>query len=100
MKLWMFYLGSFTFGIAAGLGSPTIFAWTIDLADEKHRGRAMATMFIALEVGIGVGGVFAGYSHANNPENFVISFAVSAALAFAALIYLIYYSVKLKKAKH
>jgi MFS family permease len=97
-EIWMFYTGSFIFGIAAGLSSPTIFAWTIDLADEKHRGRAMATMFIALEAGIGVGGVVAGYSYSNNPDNFVISFTISGVLAFIAAGYLVYY-MKLSKRK-
>ena len=90
-EIWVFYLGAFIFGIAAGLTSPTIFAWTIDLADDKHRGRAMATMFIALEAGIGIGGVVAGYSHNNNPDNFIISFSISGILAFCAVAYLIYY---------
>jgi MFS family permease len=90
-ELWVFYLGAFIFGIGAGLTSPTIFAWTIDLADERHRGRALATMFIAMEAGIGLGGVVAGYSYNNNPENFVISFSISGILAFTALLYLIIY---------
>ena len=97
-QIWGFYLGSFIFGIAAGLSSPTIFAWTIDLADEKHRGRAMATMFIALEAGIGVGGVVAGYSHNNNPDNFIISFSISGLLALVAVVYLVWYSITNKKA--
>ena len=97
-QIWVFYLGSFIFGIAAGLSSPTIFAWTIDLADEKHRGRAMATMFIALEAGIGVGGVVAGYSHNNNPDNFIISFSISGLLALVAVVYLVWYSITNKKA--
>ncbi len=95
-EIWLFYLSSFIFGIAAGLGSPTIFAWTIDLADENHRGRAMATMFIALEAGIGVGGVVAGYSYNNNPDNFVISFTISGVLALVAAGYLVYYMKSLK----
>lgn len=95
--IWMFYLGSFMFGIATGLSSPTIFAWTIDLALEKHRGRAMATMFIALEAGIGFGGVTAGYSHNNNPENFIISFSISGLLAFFAACYLSWYLLLHKK---
>ncbi len=90
-EIWMFYTSSFFFGIAAGLSSPTIFAWTIDLADDEHRGRAMATMFIALEAGIGIGGVVAGYSYNNNPNNFVISFTISGILAFFGSIYLLYY---------
>jgi len=97
-ELWFFYLGAFTFGIAAGLGSPTIFAWTVDLADQKHVGRAMSTMFIGLEAGIILGGVFAGYSYNNNPDNFVISFNISGILAFAATLYLVVYLVRMKKA--
>lgn len=95
-ELWVFYAGSFAFGIAVGLSSPTIFAWTIDLADEKHRGRAMATMFIALEVGIGIGGVVAGYSYNNNPDNFIISFSISGICAFVAVLYLAYYLIRNK----
>jgi MFS family permease len=95
-ELWVFYLGSFTFGIAVGLSSPTIFAWTIDLADDQFRGRALATMFIALEAGIILGGVISGYSYNNNPDNFIISFSISGLLAFAAAIYLIWYLTKLK----
>ena len=94
---WLFYGGALLFGVASGFTSPTIFAWTIDLADEKYRGRAMSTMFIALEAGIGIGGVFAGYSYNNDPDNFVISFSVSGGLAFAALTYLTRYLHGLKK---
>ncbi len=92
-EIWTFYISSFIFGIAAGLNSPTIFAWTIDLADEKYKGRAMATMFIALEAGIGLGGLVAGYTHNNNPDNFVISFTISGILAFCAVLYLVYYRI-------
>lgn len=95
-ELWTFYISSFMFGIAAGLSSPTIFAWTIDLADEKHKGRAMATMFIALEAGIGLGGLIGGYSYNNNPDNFVISFTISGILAFCATVYLLYYHMSHK----
>ena len=94
----LFYIGALLFGVAAGFTSPTIFAWTVDLADEKFRGRAMSTMFIALEAGIGVGGVFAGYSYNNNPDNFIISFSVSGLLAFGALIYLTRYLRKQNRA--
>ncbi len=93
-ELWMFYLGSFCFGIGTGLTSPTIFAWTIDLADDRYRGRALATMFIAMEAGIGMGGVVAGYSYNNNPENFVISFSISGILAFTAFFYLFVYRIR------
>jgi MFS family permease len=95
--LWIFYAGAFTFGIGVGLSSPTIYAWTVDLAHENHRGRALATMFIAMETGIGLGGVVAGYSYNNNPENFIISFSISGILAFAAVAYLIFYQLNKRK---
>lgn len=92
-----FYLVAFAFGLAIGLTSPTIFAWTVDLADDQYRGRALATMFIALEAGIGIGGVFSGYSYANNPANFPLSFAVSGLLALCAFFYLVYYRASRKR---
>ena len=47
-------------GIATGVLSPAVNAWTIDLSFPEHRGKAMATMYIALEAGIGLGALLAG----------------------------------------
>ncbi len=91
------FIVAFFFGTAMGITSPTIFAWTVDLADDQRRGRALSTMFIALEAGIGIGGVIAGYSYSNEPANFPISFTISGFLAFMAGIYLIFYQVKQRK---
>jgi MFS family permease len=93
-QVWLFYTGSFLFGVATGLISPSIYAWTIDLADDRFRGRALATMFIALEIGIGAGGLISGYTYNNNPENFVIAFSIAAFMALAALSYLYVFSYK------
>lgn len=78
------------FGLAVGMNSPTIFAWTIDLADDQYRGRAMATMFIALEIGIIIGGLLSGLLYNNNPDNFLITFAGCGVFAFLAFLYLIF----------
>lgn len=86
-----FYLSGVMFGMAVGITSPTIFAWTIDLADPVYRGRALATMFIALEIGVGIGGLVSGYSYNNNPDNFSISFTMSSVLCLFAAIYLLFY---------
>jgi hypothetical protein len=50
-----------------------------------------------METGIGLGGVVAGYSYNNNPENFIISFSISGILAFAAVAYLIFYQLNKRK---
>ncbi len=42
-------------GFSTGIVGPAAFAWVIGCSPDEHRGRAMATAFIALEIGIGLG---------------------------------------------
>ncbi len=77
-------------GIAAGMNSPTIFAWTIDLSDPRHRGRAMATMYIAMEIGIGIGALVSAFLFDNNPENLPRVFNSGAILAGFAFLYIVF----------
>jgi len=76
------------FGLAVGICSPTLFAWTIDLSDEANRGRGIATMYIALEIGIGSGALIAGGIYQNDPDMFKYTFWASALSVIAALVYL------------
>jgi MFS family permease len=83
-----FLLGGVIFGAAVGMNSPTISAWTIDLSLDQFRGRALATMYIALESGIGIGAFLSAIVHSNKAENFPLAFgvgAVTAGLAFFLL---------------
>jgi MFS family permease len=84
------------FGVATGMNSPTIFAWTIDLSHPEHRGRAMATMYIALEAGIGIGALASGWIYANDPSRFPMVFWTGSACAIVAFLYLMLF-VKNKK---
>ena len=92
--VFFFYMAAAIYGIGIGMGSPTSYAWTVDLSDDNHRGRAMATMFIALEVGIGAGALISSWMYGNNSENFSIVFLSSALITSCSLIYLIYYQVR------
>ena len=83
-----FLVGGALVGLAAGMNSPTIFAWTIDLSDPGHRGRAMATMYIAMEIGIGIGALVSAYIFKNNAENLPVVFNSGALLAGLAFIYI------------
>lgn len=84
----VFVLASISFGFSWGLNTPTLMAWTVDLSHENYRGRALATTYIALEAGIGIGALFAGYLYKGKIENMAISYYLSAFLAFLALGYL------------
>ncbi len=87
----IFYAGGILFGLAAGMNSPTIFAWTIDRSNELHRGRAMSTLYMFLEFGIGSGAAISGYIYGNNPEMFNYAFGFGAFTAFIACTYLIHF---------
>ncbi|HAD13487.1 MAG TPA: MFS transporter [Saprospirales bacterium] len=58
---WMLYLASAIFGLGNGVFSPAINAWTVDLGDPGRKGRALATMYISLEIAIGGGALLAGW---------------------------------------
>lgn len=88
-NIFMFLSGGVLFGLAAGVSSPTVFAWTIDLSHEERRGRGLATMYISLEMGIGFGAVMSGWIYGGNPDNFPYAFGLGALLAACALAYLL-----------
>lgn len=93
-----FIAAAVLFGLASGINSPTVFAWTIDLSPEKHRGRGMATMFIALEIGIGAGALMSGWLYGNNNDMFAPAFWVGGVLALMAFAYLLF-GVRLAEVK-
>jgi MFS family permease len=76
------------FGFAWGFNTPTLAAWTTDLANKNHMGRAMATMYIALEVGIGLGALVAGQMYQGITSNIPIPFLFSGILAIIASVFL------------
>jgi MFS family permease len=83
-----FFLAGALLGVAAGTNSPTIFAWTIDLSHPMHRGRAMATMYIAMELGIGFGALLSAYLFRNQVTNIPMAFNSAAILSGLAFLYI------------
>ncbi|WP_349527717.1 MFS transporter [Reichenbachiella sp. MALMAid0571] len=90
----LFVLSAVFFGFGMGICSPTIFAWTIDMSDEKHRGRGIATMYIALEVGIGLGAFISGWVFSNDINNIAMVFYIPAVLVLIGFFYLFTPGVK------
>lgn len=84
----VFLIGAVVFGIGTGLNSPTLYAWTIDLSLPERRGRGVATMYIFLEVGIGIGALLAGWIFDNQPAHLPWVHALSLACVLLALAYL------------
>jgi MFS family permease len=86
----VYWAAALLYGFSSGMNAPTIQAWTADLADEATRGRAMATMYIALEAGIGLGALGSGWllNHLVGQAGLTASFGMSALLASVATGYL------------
>ncbi len=89
-SLWLLVIVAILFGFSNGFNMPTLMAWTVDLSDENYRGRAVATTYIALEAGIGLGALFAGFIYQGNMENIIIPYILAAVLSFGAFVYLFY----------
>ncbi len=76
------------FGLAVGMNSPTVFAWAIDLSDDRFRGKALATVYIFLEIGVGLGAFISGWVYGNESDNFRAVFFTGAAVAMTGFLYL------------
>lgn len=86
----LFLTGAAFFGVAMGILSPVLSAWTVDLSQENNRGRALATMFISLEAGIGLGAFLSAALFMNRKENLPLVFLCMSGFAGAALIYSVF----------
>ncbi|MEL6867778.1 MAG: MFS transporter [Bacteroidota bacterium] len=75
-------------GFSLGIAAPAIFAWTIDRSQDDNRGRALATVYIALELGIGLGALTSAWLYANDVNRFLMTYSVMALVTVLALPYL------------
>ena len=82
------FAGALIYGLGTGLFSPATSAWTADLSSIEHRGRGMATMYIALEAGIGIGAFITGWLFGDNLKAVPFILYGFALMQVAALIYL------------
>lgn len=89
-------IASIIFGIATGISSPTLFAWTADLSHKDRRGVGAGTMFIALELGIMFGSFSTMFTYHNNLKSIPYAFSVGAILSVVALIYLVWHLFRRK----
>lgn len=87
-------VGGALYGLAHGTVGPTLFAWTIDLSNAEHKGRAFSTMFIGMEIGIGVGSLFSNYIYLWTGGNLSMAFVFVMIACMTSLGYL-YYRTKL-----
>jgi MFS family permease len=84
-------MGAVLYGIGQGMFSPAISAWTIDLSDPDKRGKSVATMYIGLEAGIGLGALLAGWYYQDVIYRVKYIFYGAAIANILALFYLVWF---------
>jgi MFS family permease len=83
-------IGVFIYGLGQGATSPTLLAWATDLSNSEHKGRGIASLYIFMEFGIGVGAFASGLVYGNDANNFSLTFITCSVLAFLACVYLFF----------
>lgn len=86
--------GAAVYGVATGIISPALNAWTIDMSLPEHRGKAVATMYIALEAGIGLGALMAGWYYQDAISHIPVFMYISSAVTLLSLVYVMYWRKK------
>ena len=86
---WMLLSGVMVYGLGQGATSPTLLAWATDLSADEHKGRGIASLYIFMELGIGIGAFASGLIYGNNTNNFFVTFIICSVLAMLAFLYLI-----------
>jgi len=81
-------IGTGTIGFGLGVAMPGIFAWTVDRSNDNNRGQAIATVYIGLEVAIGIGALIGAALYDNTASNYNIVFYVMAIMAILSLVVL------------
>lgn len=82
------------YGLAHGITSPTLFAWATDLSDERFKGRGISSLYIFMELGIGVGAFASGLIFANDSSKFLLTFVICSLLAAISFFYLLIFGNK------
>lgn len=82
--------GAGIYGLGMGIVSPGINAWTVDLSNPGQKGKAIATMFIALEAGIGLGALVSGWYYNQQLLRIPTIFYSCALLAVVGVCYLLF----------
>jgi MFS family permease len=89
-SFWGFMVAAIVYGLASGMNMPTLQAWAVDLSPDEFRGRGLATMFIALEAGIGLGALISQAIYQNDITKISLPFYLSAILALISTLYLFF----------
>lgn len=96
----MLLIGAGIYGIGTGILSPAISAWTIDMSNPEHRGKAVATMYISMELGIGSGALLGGTYYNDQIDRIPQIIRFDIVVLFLGIVYLVFWARNKRKIKY
>lgn len=93
----MLLIGAGIYGMGTGILSPAINAWTIDLSQPEHRGKAIATMYISMELGIGCGALLGGSYYSDQIARIPQILKIDIVILAIGFLYLLYWKRNKRK---
>jgi MFS family permease len=92
-------IGGVLYGISIGINRPTIFAWTANMAKPTGIAVSLATMLLALEIGIGAGAFISGAIYSGSLDNIPLIFNIAGAMGLIALLVVIFIPTEQQSSK-
>ena len=87
-----FYTASaIVFGLATGITSPTLFAWTADLSHPQRRGIGAGTLFIGLELGVMAGSASSLITYNDSFESIPFTLLPIIIMSAFSIVYLLWH---------
>ena len=83
-------IGIAIYGLANGMTSPTLFAWATDLSDPNRKGKGLSSLYIFMELGIGLGAIFSAWIYSNDPTRFFATFITAGVIIAIAFVFLLF----------
>lgn len=90
-SVFLYTTSAIIFGLATGITSPTLFAWTADLSHPERRGIGSGTLFIGLELGVMIGSASTLLTYENNFETVGITLLPIIILSALSVLYLFWH---------
>ncbi len=87
----LYTASAITFGLATGITSPTLFAWTADLSHPERRGIGSGTLFIGLELGVMIGSASTLLTYQNTFDSVALTLLPIIILSIISVIYLFWH---------
>jgi MFS family permease len=87
----LYTASAIVFGLATGVTSPTLFAWTADLSHPERRGIGAGTLFIGLELGVMLGSASTLLTYDNNFSSVGITLLPIIIMSALSILYLIWH---------